>query len=42
MHCALPVPNTEDDDKSPPRIAPRNVFDASVGIDNLSGGGKNK
>jgi hypothetical protein len=39
---SIPAPNTEDDDKSPPRIAPRNVFDASVGIDNILGGDKNK
>lgn len=32
---SVPAPNTEDDDKNPPRIAPRNVFDAAVGDDNL-------
>ena len=31
----IPAPNTEDDDKNPPRIAPRSLFDASVGDDNL-------
>jgi Carboxypeptidase regulatory-like domain len=31
----IPAPGTEDDDKNPPRIAPRNVFDASIGQDNL-------
>jgi hypothetical protein len=39
---SIPAPNTEDDDKNPPRIAPRNVFDASLGVDNLLGGDKNK
>ncbi len=38
----IPAPNTEDDDKNPPRIAPRNVFDASVGVDNLFAGDKRK
>jgi len=32
---SIPAPGTEDDDKNPPRIAPRNLFDASVGADNL-------
>ena len=31
----IPAPNTEDDDKNPPRIAHRNLFDLSVGEDNL-------
>ena len=31
----VPEPNTENDDKNPPRIAPRNLFDLSVGHDNL-------
>ncbi len=31
----IPAPNTEDDDHNPPRIAPRNLFDASIGKDNL-------
>ena len=39
---SIPTPNTEDDDKDPPRITPRNVFDASVGIDNLLDGEKRK
>jgi hypothetical protein len=34
---SIPAPGTEDDDKNPPRIAPRNVFDASLGDDNLFG-----
>jgi hypothetical protein len=31
----IPAPGTEDDDRNPPRIAHRNVFDMSVGDDNL-------
>jgi hypothetical protein len=31
----VPRPNTEDDDKNPPRIAPRHLFDLAVGDDNL-------
>jgi hypothetical protein len=31
----IPAPNTGDNDKNPQRIAPRNLFDASVGEDNL-------
>jgi len=31
----IPAPNTEDDDKNPPRIAHRNLFDVSLGEDNL-------
>ena len=31
----VPGINTENDDHNPPRIAPRNLFDASVGDDNL-------
>jgi hypothetical protein len=32
---SIPAPNTGDNDKNPQRIAPRNLFDASVGKDNL-------
>jgi hypothetical protein len=32
---SIPAPNTENDDKNPPRIAARNLFDASIGDDNL-------
>lgn len=32
---SLPAPGTENDDKNPPRIAPRHLFDASLGKDNL-------
>ncbi len=39
---SIPTPNTENDDKNPPRIAPRNLFDASIGEDNLFNGDKYK
>ncbi|MGA9386978.1 MAG: TonB-dependent receptor, partial [Candidatus Sulfotelmatobacter sp.] len=38
----VPAPNTEDDDKNPPRIASRNLFDVSVGHDDLFHGDKYK
>ncbi len=38
----VPTPNTENDDKNPPRIAPRNLFDIAVGHDNLFHGDKYK
>ncbi len=31
----IPAPGTEDDDHNPPRIAPRSLFDISVGDDNV-------
>jgi len=31
----VPKPGTENDDKNPPRIAPRHLFDFAVGHDNL-------
>jgi hypothetical protein len=31
----IPAPNAENDDKNPQRIAPRSLFDLSVGDDNL-------
>ena len=31
----IPAPGTENDDKNPPRIQPRHLFDLSVGDDNL-------
>jgi hypothetical protein len=34
----IPAPGTENDDKNPPRIQPRSLFDASIGQDNLFGG----
>ena len=39
---SIPAPGTEDDDKNPPRIAPRNLFDMSLGQDNLLGGDRYK
>jgi hypothetical protein len=38
----VPKPNTENDDKNPPRIAPRNLFDISIGHDNIFRGDKYK
>ena len=32
---SIPAPGTENDDKNPPRIAPRDLFDASLGKDNI-------
>jgi Carboxypeptidase regulatory-like domain/TonB-dependent Receptor Plug Domain len=34
----IPAPNTGDNDKNPQRIAPRNLFDASIGEDNIFNG----
>jgi hypothetical protein len=39
---SIPAPGTENDDKNPPRIAQRNLFDLSLGEDNLFGGDKRK
>ena len=38
----IPAPNTGDNDKNPQRIAPRNLFDLSLGDDNLFKGEKDK
>src|SRR5271166_823890 len=38
----VPAPNSQNDDHHPARIAPRNLFDASVGIDNAFHGDKRK
>ena len=38
----IPAPGTENDDHTPPRIAPRHVFDIAVGDDNLFRGDKYK
>jgi Carboxypeptidase regulatory-like domain len=38
----IPAPGTENDDKNPPRIAPRHLFDLAVGEDNLFRGDKYK
>ncbi|MGD1080188.1 MAG: TonB-dependent receptor [Candidatus Sulfotelmatobacter sp.] len=38
----VPAPNTENDDKNPPRIAQRSLFDLAIGHDNLFHGDKYK
>jgi hypothetical protein len=38
----IPADGTENDDKNPPRIAPRNLFDVAVGQDNLFRGDRYK
>jgi Carboxypeptidase regulatory-like domain/TonB-dependent Receptor Plug Domain len=38
----VPAPGTENDDKNPPRIQPRNLFDASIGEDNIFKGDRYK
>jgi hypothetical protein len=38
----IPAPGTEDDDKNPPRIAHRHLFDLAIGDDNLFHGDKRK
>jgi Carboxypeptidase regulatory-like domain/TonB-dependent Receptor Plug Domain len=38
----VPVPNTENDDRNPPRIAPRSLFDVAIGHDNVFKGDKYK
>jgi hypothetical protein len=38
----IPAAGTENDDHNPPRIAPRSLFDLSVGDDNLFNGDKHK
>jgi len=38
----IPAPGTENDDKNPPRIQPRNLFDVAVGQDNLFRGDRYK
>jgi hypothetical protein len=39
---SIPAPGTENDDKHPPRIAERSLFDASIGQDNLFNGDKKR
>ena len=39
---SVPAPNTENDDHNPQRIAPRSLFDLSLGHDNLFHGDKYK
>jgi hypothetical protein len=38
----IPAPGTENDDRNPPRIEPRNLFDLSIGHDNVFRGDKYK
>jgi hypothetical protein len=38
----VPKPNTENDDKNPPRIAARSLFDIAIGHDNVFHGDKYK
>lgn len=38
----VPAPGTQNDDRNPARIAARNLFDASIGIDNAFHGDKRK
>jgi hypothetical protein len=38
----IPAPGTENDDRNPPRVAPRNLFDVALGDDNLFHGDKYK
>jgi hypothetical protein len=39
---SIPAPDTGNNDKNPQRIAPRSLFDASIGTDNLFNQEKNK
>jgi hypothetical protein len=39
---SIPAPNTGNNDTNPQRVAPRSLFDASVGEDNLFNGDKYK
>jgi hypothetical protein len=39
---SIPATNTENEDKNPPRIAPRSLFDASVGKSNIFHGDRYK
>jgi hypothetical protein len=36
----IPAPGTENEDKNPPRIAPRHLFDIAIGDDNIFHGDK--
>jgi hypothetical protein len=38
----IPADGTENDDKNPPRVAPRNLFDVALGEDNLFHGDRYK
>lgn len=39
---SIPAPGTESDDRNPPRIAPRQLFDLAIGHDNLFHGERYK
>src|SRR5215469_7460608 len=39
---SIPAPGTENDDRNPPRISPRHLFDMAVGDDNLFHSDKHK
>jgi hypothetical protein len=39
---SIPAPGTASDDKNPPRISPRHLFDVTLGDDNLFRGDKYK
>jgi hypothetical protein len=41
-YVQIPAPGTENDDKNPPRIQPRHLFDLAVGHDNLFNGDRYK
>jgi hypothetical protein len=41
-YVKIPAPGAENDDHNPPRIAPRSLFDISVGDDNLFNSDKRK
>ena len=38
----IPAPGTENDDRNPPRVAPRNLFDVALGHDNIFHGDRYK
>ena len=42
IYIKIPAPGKENDDHNPQRIAPRNLFDVSVGHDNLFHGDRYK
>jgi hypothetical protein len=42
LRVRIPADGAANDDTNPPRIAPRNLFDFSVGTDNLLGGDRKK
>jgi hypothetical protein len=42
LRVSIPADGTENDDKNPPRISSRHLFDAGFGFDNLLGGDRVK